>query len=588
MPIHIQQTFKRSWLPLLVIPLLLASLLASPQQALAQFGIVGIQPSRISNSTSSIVVITGSEFAEGATVLLEGYGTLETAFASTSVLRATVPAGVPEGVYSVTVINADGSTDTADNALTVTEVQETPIPSSDTRPLLVVDRYWTEENVVSPNSRFTLWVRFLNAGQVEARNAVVTFSGEDYMPLDTGGVVALGSLASGDKRKMEQGFATTWGIFGQSVSTLSMQVVYSDDQGVSYSENFNLSLGVVAPAAQAATSTPTPTPTATPRARPQMVITAYDVDLETLQPGSIFKLDIDVTNVGNTLANRLTMIVGGGSSSSGGPATTPDPSIPGGGVSGAGGDFNTFAPVSSSNVQYLGELAQGQSAKTGLDLIVNSSASPGAFPLKISFTYTTSDGTTYTDDQVVTLLVYAPPLVDVNFYRPADMLFAGQPASIPLQVVNLGRKAVVLGSMQVTSENAMIENGETLVGTLDTGFPFTFDPMLIPNQPGPLEVQIAIHYTDDFNVPQVITKTLSFEVGEAPVYEPPPESEMQGEGMPIDGGMTGGGSETTWQKILRFIKGLFGLDSGQQQNMPGEIPPMEMPEESVPGGPAKG
>lgn len=583
MPSQISLTLKRSWLPLLVVPLLLASLFVSPQRALAQFGIAGVQPSRISNSTASIIIVTGSDFADGATVLLEGWGSLETTFASSSVLRATVPAGVPASVYSITVINADGGTATAQNALTVEEIAQTPIPSSDNRPLLVVDSYWVEESVVAPNSKFKLWVRFLNAGQVEARNIIVTYASEDYMPLDTGGVVALGSLGPGDKRKMDQSFATGWGIFGQTVSTLNVQVVYSDDEGASYTENFTLSLGVVAPAAQAATATPTPTPTATPRARPQMVITSYEVDLDTLQPGSIFKLDVDVTNVGNSAANRLTMIVGGGTSSGGGPVTTPDPTIPGGGVSGAGGDFGTFAPVSSSNVQYLGELGQGDSAQTGMELIVNSSANPGAYPLKISFTYSTADGTVYTDDQVVTLLVYSPPLVDVTFYRPADPLFAGQPAALPLQVVNLGRKPVVLGSMLITSENAMVENGQTLVGTLDTGFPFTFDPMVIPNQPGPLDVQVEIHYTDDFNLPQVITKTLSFEVMEAPVFEPPPEGEIPGEGMPPEG-MPGGGTETTWQKVVRFVKGLLGLDSGIQQD-PGIMPPGEMPPGEMPVGP---
>lgn len=566
-------------LSLLILPALLFSQFAHPQPALAQFGVGGVQPTSISNATTSVIIITGSDFVDGATVLLEGYGSLDTTFVSATVLRATVPAGTPPGTYSITVINADGSPATLNNALTVTEVQATSIPSSNHRPLLVVDTYWIDEGVISANSRFTLWIRFINAGQENANNIIVTYSTEDFMPLDTGGVIALGILDPGAKRKMDQTFSTGWGTLGKTVATMNVQVVYSGDDGTSYTENFTLSLPVTAPAAAAATATPTPTPTATPRARPQMVITSYEVDLDSLQPGSIFSLDVEVANVGNADASRLTMILGGGSSSGGPPPSTPDPTIPGGGISGASGDFGVFAPVASSNVQYLGDLKQGGRANTGSRLIVNSSANPGAYPLKISFTYTTADGTVYTDDQVVTMLVYSTPLVDVNFYRPPDPLFAGQMGALPLQVINLGRKASVLGSMVVTSADGMVENGQTLIGTLDTGFPYTFDSMIIPNQPGPVNVQVEIHYTDDFNQPQVITKTLTLEAMEAPVFEPPPEGIPGEGGIPVD--PTIGQPETTWQKVVRFLKGLFGLDSGQPQQdpgiMPGDMPPGEMP-----------
>ena len=33
----------------------------------------------------------------------------------------------------------------------------------------------------------------------------------------------------------------------------------------------------------------------------------------------------------------------------------------------------------------------------------------GAYPMKFSFVYAAADGSTYTDDQVITLLVYQPP-----------------------------------------------------------------------------------------------------------------------------------------------------------------------------------
>ena len=77
--------------------------------------------------------------------------------------------------------------------------------------------------------------------------------------------------------------------------------------------------------------------------------------------------------------------------------------------------------------------------------MVNATTKAGAYPMKFSFVYADEYGATYTDDQVITLLVYQSPQVDVSFYRPPDPLFVGQPALLPIQIVNLGRASTVSG-----------------------------------------------------------------------------------------------------------------------------------------------
>ena len=76
----------------------------------------------------------------------------------------------------------------------------------------------------------------------------------------------------------------------------------------------------------------------------------------------------------------------------------------------------------------------------------------------------------------------------------------------------------------------MIENSETLVGSLDTGGYFTFDSLVIPDAPGTLTLSITIDYTDDFNQARTITDTLSLEVMEMPVEEFPDPSQEGGGG----------------------------------------------------------
>ena len=100
-------------------------------------------------------------------------------------------------------------------------------------------------------------------------------------------------------------------------------------------------------------------------------------------------------------------------------------------------------------------------------------------------------------------------------------------------------------------------------------------------------MNVTIEYTDDFNEPRTINKTLEVEVMEdmeEPVIDPS-----------MGGGGGGGGEvpvmvepETPIQRVWRFVLGLLGLDSappsGGEQIPPGE----EMPAPEVKPGMGKG
>ena len=203
---------------------------------------------------------------------------------------------------------------------------------------------------------------------------------------------------------------------------------------------------------------------------------------------------------------------------------------------------------------------------------------PGAYSFKISFVYTDEKGTRHIDDQVITLLVYLQPVVEVSFYRDPGPLFAGQPNMLPIQIINLGRKSVILGNMRVSAPNGQLMNNTLFVGTLETGGYFTLDASLVPDIPGPMELVVTVDYTDDFNQPQTISRTIPVEILEAPIFEEPP---VDGNGDPGMGIPPAIESETFWQKVLRFVRGLIGLDSGvPQPGIPGEMPGGESPFES--------
>jgi hypothetical protein len=462
---------------------------------------------------------------------------------------------------------------------------DTPLPTQPEayrRPLIVVQSYSINTEAISPGQDFNLSMLLVNSGQSSAQNVVATFVSGDLIPRDTGGVIAVGTVHPNNRADLFQPLTASRDLWGKSLVSVEMLLTYTDERGSSYSEKFMLTFSVNLPrvAGPTATSSPTPTSTAAPNIRPQLVITGYHVDIPVLQPGFKFNLELDVQNLGNTDAKRVTMIVGGGSSHAPSPNETPGPY----GTFGASGEFTNFAPLGASNIQSIGDLKQGGKLSASQSMIVNVTTNPGAYSMKISFTYTDESGHYFADEQVISLLVYSLPSLEVNFYMEPPPIMAGQPNMLPLQVINLGRKSAVLGNMKVSAEGADLSSNTVLVGTLEMGGYFPLDAMLIPYQAGPLDLTVTLDYTDDFNQSQKITKVITVEVIEAPVYETPNEGSMGPDFQPVVSE-----TETFWQKVVRFLRGLIGLDSGRQTPQePGgpfqEMPPVDGGVEPLPPG----
>jgi len=440
-------------------------------------------------------------------------------------------------------------------------LQTSPEPTStepSDRPILILMSYSASGSGLLPGKDFTLSFRLGNTGTAKARNIIVSFAPGDFLPRGTGGVIADTAMSAGADTGYQQPMTTSPDAAPHSVGTLAMSVSYTDVDGNAYSESFTLTLRIGSPPAAHVG----PAPTATPIARPLLLVDGYDTTTVPLKPGTQFVLSLRIRNAGSASAEEVTLIVGGGSADA--PSGTPGSA----GVAGAGGSFQTFAPMGTSNVQFLGALATGATLTTSIHLIVNNTTTPGAYPLTLSLVSTDPSGETFTDDHVITLLVYSPPYIEVSYYQPLDVLFVGQPGTLPLQVVNLDRKSVILARMTVTAEGAELSNQQSPIGFLDAGGYFTLDPTVIPSVAGPLEIVVLIDYLDDFNDPQQIQQTLSVDVLEA--------------SFPEEGGGGGGGPEgpiveippeTFWQQVVRFLRGLLGLDSaGPQPLLPTEAP----------------
>jgi hypothetical protein len=241
-------------------------------------------------------------------------------------------------------------------------------------------------------------------------------------------------------------------------------------------------------------------------------------------------------------------------------------------VQASGSDLVNFAPLGSSNIVFIGDIPAGTVQETSAHLIVNSSTQPAAYPFKLTFIYSNDQGYRSQDDQVITMLVFNLPKAEISFYRDPGMFFANEMGTLPIQVTNLGKNTAVLGNLTITSDNAEITNNTSLVGMLEPGGYFTLDANILPYAPGPLEITATVNYTDDFNQSRTIIQVITLEIQEQQIIiEPTPRADgSNGEINPP------AQDEDLGQKILRFLLGLFGLDSAApQQSLPTDILPTE-------------
>jgi len=443
--------------------------------------------------------------------------------------------------------------------------------SASERPVIAIDSYSTD---ITParGETFSMTIAFLNRGQLASTNLMIEFIPGDLIPRDTGGFQTIYQLITGEKKNITQTFTVNQDLWGASIANTTVNINYSDYDGNLYSDSFTLAIDLRIPPYVAPTPTPTPTPAT--MLHPQLVIQSFSTDEAILQPGTIFELSLNLMNLGNTPAKSVSMVMGGGTVETN-MEGTPQP-----GISGSTGDFTRFAPLDSSNITFIGDIPPGETIKTTQRIIVNVNTTPGAHSINYSFVYQTEDEQKVVDNQVITLLVYRLPSLQVDFSMDPGAFFANQPNILPLQVVNLSKQSVILGNMLVSANDALLENNMALVGVIEPGFYFTLDTMITPFQVGPMEILVSVNFTDDFNQARTFETTLLIDVVEMDVGDFYPDDDSFSPHDGFEDWEPPAIEETFWQKLLRVLKGLIGLDSGVKTDpvffedamMPSDLP----------------
>jgi hypothetical protein len=376
---------------------------------------------------------------------------------------------------------------------------------------LVIESAQTEPAILGPGDAFSLTLCLANRGSRTATQVVVgAASPELAVPAGGSNVVAVERIG------MDQVVTTTLPLVLGDVtqagrSGLEIALDYSDYQGGSYGDRQSVGVEISTALAD----------------RPQLIIADYATTPGPLAPGDAFTLTLEVSNVGGGEAQRLTLTLGG----EGGSGLAP------------------FAPLQSSNVKFVPSLAAGATVEVTQRLVVDGGADPGAYSLPLALAFDDARGTRHSDSQLISLLVRRRPHLQIGYYRPVEVVTVGVPFELPVEVTNIGRTLVNVSTLEVTSAQLDIQEGSLYLGPLDGGTSGSLEASAVAQEGGMAEVQVAVHYLDDFEQPQVVTKTLTVEV-EEPVATPEPgggEDQEQEKGF--------------WDKLLRVLRGLVGLGS---------------------------
>ncbi len=502
--------------------------------------VTSVQPDAVLNTAPTFVTVFGTAFDATSVVILQNFGSLATTFVSPTVLTASVPAGVPTGRYDVEVLRQDGECGVLENGLRVRTVTtavptatpaptSTPMPTDFVRPLVVIQSYVPSTNPpLYPGQEFEFRITLQNAGQVGARNVIVFFPEGDVIPRDTGGTRAVGDLAPGATVAFSQPLRVDSNL-GDYEAAIRMDISYTDQYGTPYSETSVLSFQVYQYA-----DTPTPTPTLA--VRPQLVFEGYTTTPAVLNPGTVFTLDLMLINVSGEAARQVVVSL-----------QQNDLSL------------RSLAPLASSNVRYVEQIAPGERVPLTFDLAVNGDAAGGLVPVGLSIAYIDNYNAQHNDTETISLPVVAAPHFYIGFFEPLpEEVFVGDTLDLPVEVINIGAAQANVSIIEVTSDQLVITDGSLYVGPLDAGTSGTLIAQAEAAQAGMAEVRVRVHYLDSFQQDQVTEQVLRVEVLPLPLgAEPGGEADGEGEQAP--------GELTFLQRIWRAVLGFLGLGNRPAQ-----------------------
>lgn len=487
------------------------------------------------------VVNRGNRTAQGVSVALSTSSTFVPANGMSSIVTPDIGAGGQQYVSFGVVVPLDaaagpnsvsftmayrdfsGQTYTSDSIITVMVAVIENVSQ------VVMSRYWIDSDPVMPGEPVKVTVEIANAGTKTASQVLLRTTEGILLAGPEGDTFSLGDILPGERlvRTLDLVVSRT-AEFGPQPQPL---VITYAQNGESLTVNTSLTLDVERVV----------------QAEPLLLLASYDIGEQTiLRPGQEFTLTAHIRNVGQ-LDIQQALAVFGNVEADSGDGNNPPP------VAGS-----VFAPIGSGGSHYVQQIVAGEDAITlSQDFIVSGSADSGIYNLPITIVYEDHDGETVQSKLSASLIVVAPPRVQVNLQAPVpETVPVGEAVVLPVQVLNVGAKTVNFTSASFTVEGGdVVEGGQIPMRALKTDTEVLLNGVAMANIEGPVTITLTINYIDDLNRLQTIVQTYQTTgfAAEMPPEPPPSFEEPTPEAEPKDDDQDG--------FVRRFIMGLMGLGS---------------------------
>jgi hypothetical protein len=526
--------------PVMTAPLLMLSSFTTTPSTIDAGGSVTL---------SFTVTNRGNDIARAITVALEAGGSFVPAAGQATVTLPDLAAGasasaqmtvsssleVASGpvVIPLTLsyqdLEGESFTGTAELSVTVRETASTS--------QLIVDAYTIEPSPVEAGEAVTLRLTIFNVGDTPASQVLLRVGGEAsiLLPNGRGDSIPLGDIEARERIPVEIPMLVSASAEnGPQVQPLTISY-YQNGETQEMSSNITLNIS------------------SSTRPQPLLLLSSYDLGVDSLQPGTRFTLTIAIQNAGTADA-RNTVITFGTvqTTGSGSGGETGSGSGNGSGSGSSTTPSTTFAPLGTAGLSFVGDIVTGGSVEAIQDFIVSGSVTSGIYPLPITLQYILPDGTSKQDSLNISLVVIVPPRLQFSPEQPLpETLNTNEAIPVSLEIKNNGR------DVNLTEAVFTMENGEILEGAsiplevLKAGEDTSITALVMPSQDGDVQVTITLHYLDELNQAETIELNyLAQATTPPPIEEPPYEEPPIVEEPPV---------EVNW--FGRFMMAFLGLGS---------------------------
>lgn len=252
---------------------------------------------------------------------------------------------------------------------------------------------------------------------------------------------------------------------------------------------------------------------------PDLVISKYSIEPETITPGSTFKITLNMTNHGEYHARKINITLNNEQGQE---------------------NLGNFSPINQSNVHYVSMINAGKSEDVSFNLYVSPKIEPGNYNILVNISYMDTNSVTYEETQTIGLLVNDNNSVILIGETDLGEIYFGEPMDLEMQIVNNSGSEIKGVNAYIESDN--INKQVEYFGNFSGGDYDVYMYNIDGSIAGKNSAKIVVEYTNSLNQVTKVEKEISYTVID--------ESS-------VDGNVENGNGSENW--FVKFLKGIFGL-----------------------------